>query len=107
MAGDGAGHAARERRDYRIGLVLCAVLTAVPFAAVWARPLGRGATLAVIGLCAAAQVAVQIRYFLHVDLSRARREDLQLLLFAGLLIAILVAGGTWTMGAMHLRMMAP
>ena len=95
-----------ERRDYAIRLALSAVLTAIPFALVWWGPFGRGATLAAIAACGVAQVAAQIRFFLHVDRSRSRREDLQLLLFTTLLLVILVGGGTWIMGSLNMRMMA-
>lgn len=100
------GEAGGERRSYLVGLALSAVLMTVPFALVVWRPLDRGWTIAAIALFAIAQVVVQFRYFLHIDLSASKREDLQLILFAALVIAIMVGGGLIVMASMHMRMMA-
>ena len=100
------GEAGGERRNYLVGLALAAVLTAVPFTLVAWRPLGHVPTIGVIALAAVAQVVVQFRYFLHIDLSASKREDLQLILFATLIIAIMVGGGLIVMASMHMRMMA-
>lgn len=96
-----------ERRDLRLygtGFLLAALLTVLPFAVVASGAFSRGATGWVIGICAVLQAAVHLRCFLHIDLSRQKREDLQLVLFSVLLL-ILMAGGTiWVLADLSGRM---
>ncbi len=95
----------RERRSYRSGFLAACALTAVPFLAVWADLLARKQALALIAVLSLLQVIAQFRWFLHIDLSRQKREDLQLILFSTLIL-ILVAGGTvWVMCGLSARMM--
>ena len=77
----------RDRGRYLIGAGLSALLTILAFAAV-ALGLSRGVALGIIGVSAVAQVIVQLRCFLHIDFSRQKREDLQLILFSLLLLAL-------------------
>ncbi len=50
------------------------------------------------------QVVAQVGWFLHIDLSRQKREDLQLILFSTLIL-ILMAGGTiWVLADLARRM---
>jgi cytochrome o ubiquinol oxidase operon protein cyoD len=95
----------REARSYRSGLILAVLLSALPFALVWTGALPRAAVLAVIGVAALVQVVVQFRYFLHIDLSRQKREDLQLILFSALVLLIVVGGTVWVLGDLGQRMM--
>jgi cytochrome o ubiquinol oxidase operon protein cyoD len=97
--------ASRERRSYIWGLGLAIVLTAVAFGLAVFRVLSGGALLAAIGLLALVQIAVQFRLFLHIDLSRQKREDLQLILFTGLLVLLMVGGSLWIMASLDARMM--
>lgn len=41
------------------------------------------------------QVICHFRVFLHVNLAREKREDLQLILFSGLLLLIMAGGTVW------------
>ncbi len=51
------------------------------------------------------QIVVHFRQFLHIDLSRSKRDDLQLIFFSTL-IAILMVGGTiWIFYNQQMRMM--
>ncbi len=95
----------REARSYRKGFSLAVLLSAVPFALVWTQAFGRGVILAVIGVAALVQVVAQFRYFLHIDLSRQKREDLQLILFSALVLLIVVGGTVWVMADLGHRMM--
>lgn len=97
--------AQRERRSYVWGLGLAVVLTVVAFGLATLKVLSGGALLAAIGVLALIQVAVQFRFFLHIDLSRQKREDLQLILFTGLLILMMVGGSLWIMASLDARMM--
>lgn len=95
---------AKDIRAYVSGLVLAAILTAVAFGTVLFG-LPRGAAIWVIGVAALVQVVVQFRFFLHIDLSRQKREDLQLILFAALIVAIMVGGSVWILWNQAERMM--
>ena len=102
---EGVGEASAERRSYAVGLALAVVLTAVPFALVGLGVLGRGATLWVIGGCALVQIVVHFRFFLHIDLSRQKREDLQLILFTTLILVLMCGGTIWILFDLYGRMM--
>jgi cytochrome o ubiquinol oxidase subunit IV len=81
----------REVRGYLIGYAASLVLTGVAFAAVrW--PMAAGTTFAIILVLGLVQAIVQFRYFLHISLSRSTRDDLQLLLFSALIVALMVGG---------------
>ncbi len=43
-------------------------------------------------------------FFLHIDLSRQKREDLQLILFAVLLLAIMALRTNWIVSSLSKRM---
>lgn len=91
-------------RIYLTGFFLALILTLVPFALVWWGTFGRTATLIVVGVLALVQIVVHLRFFLHIDLSRQKREDLQLILFSVLLLVIMAAGTVWIMGNLAMRM---
>ena len=93
-----------ELGSYLWGLVLALMLTVLAFALVWLERLGRQETLFVIGALALVQVAVHCRFFLHLDLSRQKREDLLLILFSGLLLLIMIGGTIWIMWSLYARM---
>ncbi|MFN3646081.1 MAG: cytochrome o ubiquinol oxidase subunit IV [Gemmobacter sp.] len=97
--------AQRDARNYRIGFVTAIALTALPFALVWTQVLPRATALALIGVLALVQVIAQFRFFLHIDLSRQKREDLHLILFSALVLCIVVGGTVWVLGDLGQRMM--
>ena len=96
----------REFRSYLRGVVLALTLTVLPFALVHWHLLERLALLITIGVCALVQMVVHFRYFLHIRFKR-HRDDLQLLLFSALLLAIMVGGTLWIMASLALRMALP
>jgi cytochrome o ubiquinol oxidase operon protein cyoD len=100
-----AADAHREKRSYVWGLALALILTGAAFGLATFKLLSGGALLAAIGGLALLQVIVQFRCFLHIDFSRQKREDLQLILFTGLLIAMMVGGSLWIMASLDARMM--
>ena len=97
----------REFRSYAIGLLCAVVLTAIPFLVVAGAEVSRYSALMIVGALAIVQILVHFRFFLHVDLSRQKREDLQLILFSSLLLIIMVAGTIWIMTNLYGRMMSP
>ncbi len=97
--------AGRERRGYVVGLLLALLLTGGAFALVWLKLMSGGAALAVLGLLAVVQIVVHLRFFLHIDLARSHRDDLKLILFAGLILLVMVSGTIWILYDQHMRMM--
>tara|TARA_R100001509_G_C4687971_1_gene155840 strand:- start:129 stop:461 length:333 start_codon:yes stop_codon:yes gene_type:complete len=94
----------REWRDMVLGLLSSAMLTIASFAVAIFKPMGSGWLLAVLGMLAVIQIAVQFRFFLHVDLDKSHRDDLQLVLFTGLVVGLMVCGSLWILFDQHARM---
>ncbi|SPJ26370.1 cytochrome o ubiquinol oxidase subunit IV [Palleronia abyssalis] len=93
-----------ERRQYTLGLILSIVLTAASFGIVILDVLPRGWVIPAIIVLALAQIVVHLRIFLHIDLTRQKREDLQLLLFTLLLLGIMAFGTLWILANLADRM---
>ncbi len=93
-----------EFHSYCRGLGIALVLTAVPFAFVHWGVLSHRWLLGAIGAFAFAQVVVHFRFFLHIDFSKQKREDLQLILFSTLLLLIMGGGTIWIMASLAARM---
>lgn len=94
----------KELRSYLTGFVLALLLTIIPFALVAWGNLSSHVTLITIAVFGVVQVIVQFRYFLHIDFSRQKREDLQLILFSVLLLLIMGGGTVWIMANLAYRM---
>ena len=101
----GRDERAHDLRSYIIGFVAAVVLTALSFATAILQPFGTAGSFAALAVLAFGQVLVHFRYFLHIDLSRQKREDLHLILFTGLIILIMAAGTIWVLGNLMMRMM--
>ena len=86
-------------RAYLTGFILALILTAIPFAFVWAE------ALLIIAVTAVVQMLVHMYYFLHLNLRTTPRDNLLALGFAAVLIFILVGGTLWIMFDLHYRMM--
>ena len=98
------GHA--TRKDYVVGFLLAAALTAIPFWLVMAHPLGSGAltALAVVAL-AGVQVVVHMIYFLHMNSRSEGGWNLLALMFTLLLVGIVFIGSIWVMHHLDTNMM--
>lgn len=96
---------AGELRSYCVGFGLALVLSAIPFALVAWSGLATMTLLWSIGVCALIQVVAHFRCFLHIDLSKQKREDLQLILFSVLILAIMAGGTLWILHNLDMRMM--
>lgn len=94
----------QEARSYIIGLGAAFVLTAIPFALVAFLDWPAANVLGIIALFALVQIVVHLRFFLHINLGKQKREDLQLILFSALLLAIMAGGTIWIMASLKLRM---
>ncbi len=96
---------ARELQSYIVGFGLALGLSIVPFALVAWGGVERVTSLWIIAAFALVQIIVHFRFFLHIDLSGQKREDLQLILFSALLFALMAGGTIWIMYNLHMRMM--
>lgn len=96
----------REFLSYLSGVILALILTLVPFGLVEFGHLPLTTVYIVIGCLAFVQGIVHFRFFLHIGF-RQKREDLQLILFAGLLLIIMIGGTVWIMTGLSGRMMLP
>jgi cytochrome o ubiquinol oxidase subunit IV len=94
-----------ERREYVAGLAAALALTAAAFASVAFGGWPLTTTLAVIFVLALVQVIIHLRFFLHIDLRRSQREDLQLILFSTMIVAIMVSGTLVILFNLKSRMM--
>ena len=109
--GTGAGvldHSAEyesELRSYVAGFALAVLLTVPPFAFVAWHGASHTTILWIVAGTAVAQIAVHLHYFLHINLSRSKRDDLQLILFSLLIVVMMVGGTLWILGNLHARMM--
>lgn len=104
MSSNHAEERRQELHGYIIGLALALILSALPFAGVMLGLLPRAGMIWAIALLGLGQVVVHFRFFLHIDLSRSHRDDLQLILFSILIVALMVGGTLWVLGNQH-RMM--
>lgn len=97
---------AEERGDflsYVWGVCISLLLSLAAFALVHWAGLSRFSLLIAIGGLALVQLLVQFRCFLHIGFGH-KREDLQLILFSGLLLIIMVTGTIWIMASLATRM---
>lgn len=94
-----------ETRSLVLGYGLALLLTLLAFGLVTFHVLtGRQALYTVLGL-GLVQLVVQLRFFLHIDLKRSARADLQLILFSTLIIALMVGGTLVVLFNLYHRMM--
>ena len=94
----------KELRHYAAGFCLALVLTLAAFGLVVWHPFGWATNLTLIGVLALVQIIVHFYFFLHIDLSRQKREDLQLILFSVLLLIIMAGGTIWIIANLATRM---
>lgn len=95
----------RELRDYVLGLVSALVLTGIAFAVVAWSHWSPERVFLTIAVCAVLQLIAQFRFFLHIDLRKSHRDDLQLILFSGVIITLMAGGTLWILYNQYMRMM--
>jgi cytochrome o ubiquinol oxidase operon protein cyoD len=47
---------------------------------------------------------VHLRFFLHLSYKGQQKEDLQLVMFTGLILLIMIGGSIWILGDLYNRM---
>lgn len=93
-----------ERKRYIKGFLFALIFTAFPFVIAIYTSLPVSVVYWTIGIFAIMQLVVHLHYFLHIDLSKQKREDLQLILFSAGLLSIMVGGTLWVLGDLSHRM---
>ena len=93
---------AKEFHHYLIGFALATVLTIIPFTLV--ATVGGAVSYVVLILCAILQVIVHFRFFLHLSFKGQQKEDLQLVLFTGFILFLMIGGTIWVLGDLYTRM---
>ena len=94
----------RELRQYVTGLVLAVILTTISFTFVAYVDFSRLTLLIIIAVAAVVQVIVHFHYFLHINLSKSKRDDLQLILFSSLIVLLMAGGTIWILMNLKMRM---
>ena len=96
---------ARETWGYVAGLLAAAMLTGCAFSTVRWPSLFGPHTFVIVCVLGLLQVVVQFRFFLHVRLKGSARDDLLLLLFSSLIVALMSGGTLVLMANLRGRMM--
>ena len=92
----------KELHHYLTGFALAAVLTIIPFPLV--ASVGGARSYIVLVFCAILQVIVHFRFFLHLSFRGQQKEDLQLVLFTGFILFLMIGGTIWVLGDLYTRM---
>ena len=95
----------RSRRRYLNAYFWALGLTLAAFGAAIMGGTNRGLALDVVVAAGLVQIAVHLRYFLHLGFGKSQRENLLIVLFATLLMSLMVGGSLWIMSDLHQRMM--
>ena len=98
------GRYSQELRSYISGFVIALMLTCLAFAMVHWSVLPHFWLLCAIGALALLQMIVHFHFFLHIDFSKQKREDLQLILFSTLILILMVGGTIWILYNLAARM---
>ena len=93
-----------ERRSYLAGLGSAVALTVVAFALIATHAFGRAAVLWTVAALAVVQIVCHFRFFLHIDLSKSKRDDLQLILFSTMILVLMIGGTIWVIGSANMHM---
>lgn len=94
----------QELRSYLWGIGLALLLTGIPYALVYWHAAPQSWLFIAIGAFALVQIVVHFRFFLHINFSEQKREDLHLILFSTLILALMVGGTLWILLNLAARM---
>lgn len=102
---DTGGTDSLRLRSSVVGFILSLFLTVVPFALVMSGRMSR--TIAVAGVVSAAlvQIAVHLKFFLHLRDSPSAHWDILAAIVTVLIIILFVGGSLWIMHNLNYRMM--
>ena len=92
-------------RSYSIGFALSIILTILPFSLVMTDTIsGTAVVVALLGF-AIAQLAVQLRFFIHLGYDPQPRWNRLIVVFTALVVFIIVVGSIWIMNNLDYNMM--
>ncbi|WP_028293471.1 cytochrome o ubiquinol oxidase subunit IV [Oceanobacter kriegii] len=92
--------------DYVIGFVLSVILTVIPFGLVMTGALEKSTTLITVVVFAIVQIAVHLKYFLHLSFKTEEGAiNLMTFLFSALIIVLVVGLSIWIIYASNYMMM--
>lgn len=94
-----------SKNSYITGFILSAILTAIPFWLIMSDTLSGMSAVWMIAGFAAAQIVVQVYFFLHIDFSPEQRNTLYSFLFTIFVVAIVMVGSLWIMHNANEKMM--
>jgi cytochrome o ubiquinol oxidase subunit IV len=91
---------------YFFGVIMSAVLTLIPFAAVMYHYYSKGLTLAILLICALVQFLVQVICFLRLNIqSDEGKTNVLLFIFAIVVLIAIIGGSVWIMYHLNYNMM--
>jgi cytochrome o ubiquinol oxidase subunit IV len=93
--------------SYVAGFIFSLVLTGVAYGLVTRHALSHRSLLAAVAGLAVVQLLVQLVFFLNLDQEGKPRWNLQVLLFAVLVVVIVVGGSLWIMYNLSYHMATP
>jgi len=99
----GAAHG--SVREYVVGLLLSIALTVVPFGIIMLDLISGTPAVAIILVCAVAQLLVQLVFFLHMNTSSEQMWNTTSAVFIVVLVAILIVGSIWIMAHLNHNML--
>lgn len=91
---------------YVVGVVLSIILTIIPFYMVMNHSLSVGYLMAVVWVLAVIQIAIQARFFLHLDRYSEGGWNLLSLWFTIMVVGIIVVGSLWIMTHLNMNTMS-
>ena len=95
----------RGIRNYSIGLVLAAMLTAASFYAGHAQLLWAPAIPAALVVLAIAQIGIHLTFFIHITTAPDNTNNTLALAFGVLIVALVLVGSLWIMSNLNGRVM--
>ena len=99
------GRAHGSIKEYTKGLTCSVALTLIPFSLVMAEIGSTQFIVGVIMVCAAAQILVQLIYFLHMNTSSKQMWNTSSAVFVVVIVAILLIGSLWIMQHLNHNML--
>jgi len=99
----GAAHG--SVKEYVVGLLLSIALTVVPFGIIMLDLISGTPAVAIILVCAVAQLLVQLVFFLHMNTSSEQMWNTTSAVFIVVLVAILIVGSIWIMAHLNHNML--
>ena len=100
------GTGSKKFSVYLIGIVLCVVLTLVPFYLVMNAVLPRATTMLAIYAFAIFQFFVQVTCFLRLNAKTEQaRTNVVAFLFTFIILVVVIGGSLWIMWNLNYRMM--